>query len=103
MSSFIVDEGATIKRKIKAGAFQSFSFSRPLLNAIIRKGYKTPTPIQRKTIPLILDGKDVIGMSRTGSGKTLAFLGPLIEKLSRDSGKFKCLIIKWNRRIWFES
>lgn len=76
-----------IKSKQRKGiGFQCFSLSKPLSTAIYRKGYKNPTPIQRKAIPLILDGKDVIGMSRTGSGKTLAFMVPLMEKLYHESG-----------------
>lgn len=54
--------------------------SIPVLKAIKRKGFQLPTPIQRKTIPLILQGVDVVGMARTGSGKTAAFVIPLIEK-----------------------
>ncbi len=50
------------------------------LRAIKRKGYRLPTPIQRKAMPLILQGLDVCGMARTGSGKTAAFVIPLIEK-----------------------
>jgi len=61
--------------------------SAGLLKAITRKGYSVPTPIQRKTIPLLLDGLDVVGMARTGSGKTAAFVIPLIEKLKAHSAK----------------
>jgi ATP-dependent RNA helicase DDX54/DBP10 len=51
-----------------------------LIRAIKRKGYRLPTPIQRKAMPLILQGLDVIGMARTGSGKTAAFVIPMVEK-----------------------
>jgi len=56
-----------------------------LLRAIARKGFTAPTPIQRKTIPLILSRKDVVGMARTGSGKTAAFVIPMIERLKAHS------------------
>ena len=54
---------------------------------VLHMGYKVPTPIQRKTIPLILDGKDAVAMARTGSGKTAAFLIPMLEKLKTHSAK----------------
>ena len=61
--------------------------SFPVYNAIIHKGFKVPTPIQRKCIPLIMEGGDVVGMARTGSGKTAAFLIPMLEKLKSHSAK----------------
>jgi ATP-dependent RNA helicase DDX54/DBP10 len=71
----------------KAGAFQTMGLNANLLKAITRKGFTVPTPIQRKTIPMILDGQDVVGMARTGSGKTAAFVIPMIEKLKSHSAK----------------
>ncbi|KAK4617890.1 ATP-dependent RNA helicase dbp10 [Fulvia fulva] len=75
------------KNAKKAGAFQTMGLNTHLLKAITRKGFSVPTPIQRKTIPLILDGQDVVGMARTGSGKTAAFVIPMIEKLKSHSAK----------------
>ncbi|KAL9259917.1 putative DEAD-box ATP-dependent RNA helicase 29 [Drosera capensis] len=68
-------------KKPKSGGFESFSLSPSIYQAIKRKGYKVPTPIQRKTIPFILAGHDVVAMARTGSGKTAAFLIPMLERL----------------------
>jgi ATP-dependent RNA helicase DDX54/DBP10 len=72
-----------------------------LLKAIPRKGFSVPTPIQRKAIPLILDGQDVVGMARTGSGKTAAFVIPMIEKLKAHSAKVgaRALILSPSREL----
>lgn len=91
--AFIAATQAAVNRKSdnkvakKAGAFQTMGLNANLLKAITRKGFNVPTPIQRKTVPLILDGQDVVGMARTGSGKTAAFVIPMIEKLKSHSAK----------------
>ena len=54
-----------------------------VFRGIMKKGYKVPTPIQRKGIPPLLEGRDVVAMARTGSGKTAAFLVPLFQKLMK--------------------
>ncbi|XP_024931595.3 putative DEAD-box ATP-dependent RNA helicase 29 isoform X2 [Ziziphus jujuba] len=69
------------KKKAKSGGFESLGLSPNVYGGIKRKGYKVPTPIQRKTMPLILAGNDVVAMARTGSGKTAAFLVPMLERL----------------------
>lgn len=63
------------------GGFQSMNLSSSLLRGIRKRGYQIPTPIQRKTIPLILEGRDVVAMAKTGSGKTACFLIPMFERL----------------------
>jgi len=67
--------------------FADFKVETRLKNNIARKGYQDPTPIQDKIIPLILEGKDVVGVANTGTGKTAAFLIPAINKslLSREN------------------
>lgn len=72
-----------------------------LLKAITRKGFSVPTPIQRKTIPLLLSRKDVVGMARTGSGKTAAFVIPMIERLKNHSARFgsRALIMSPSREL----
>lgn len=63
----------------------AMGLSPVVLKGIRRKGFRLPTPIQRKTIPIILQGGDVVGMARTGSGKTAAFVIPLLERLQSHS------------------
>lgn len=77
------------------------NLSKNVVHGIFRKGYKIPTPIQRKAIPIILEGRDVVAMARTGSGKTAAFLIPIIEKLRAHSGQTgaRALILSPTREL----
>ena len=61
--------------------FRDFPLSEAIQRAIAEVGYTEPTPIQAQSIPLILEGKDVIGRSHTGTGKTAAFGLPAIEMI----------------------
>ncbi|CAZ85069.1 unnamed protein product [Tuber melanosporum] len=95
--------GSTIKCKSikKGGGFQSMGLNMTLLKAITRKGFSVPTPIQRKTIPLVLDGVDVVGMARTGSGKTAAFVIPMVERLKTHSVRvgMRALVLSPSREL----
>eukprot|EP00803_Ostreobium_quekettii_P005085 evm.model.scf_2506.1 EVM.evm.TU.scf_2506.1 scf_2506:380-9034(+) len=76
------------RQKSKPGTFGGMGLSTQVLKNIQNRcRYKLPTPIQRKTIPLILQGLDVVGMARTGSGKTAAFVIPMLERLKEHSTK----------------
>ena len=74
-------------KKFSAGSFKTMNLMPNLMKAIIRKGFRQPTPIQRKCIGPLLEGSDVVGMARTGSGKTAAFVLPMVQKLKAHSVK----------------
>ena len=60
-------------------SFEELGLSKEVLQAVEESGYTTPTPIQEQGIPLILEGRDVIGASQTGTGKTAAFALPTLR------------------------
>ncbi|KAL2267666.1 hypothetical protein VTJ83DRAFT_4943 [Remersonia thermophila] len=93
-----VSQGKSSK---KGGGFQAMGLNPNLLRAIARKGFSVPTPIQRKTIPLILERRDVVGMARTGSGKTAAFVIPMIERLKAHSPRVgaRALVMSPSREL----
>lgn len=79
--------------------FADFPFSKTLHSNIASKKYQVPSAIQDQTIPLILSGKDVIGLANTGTGKTAAFLLPIIEKHSQQPQPFSVVILAPTREL----
>ena len=67
--------------------FTTLGVAEPLLRALATENYLTPTPIQAEAIPLILSGRDVLGLAQTGTGKTAAFGLPLLQKLAETGGQ----------------
>ncbi|KAH8728220.1 P-loop containing nucleoside triphosphate hydrolase protein [Phaeosphaeriaceae sp. PMI808] len=81
---FAPEDSVSIKKKKGTkgtSSFQSMSLSRPIQKGLAAVGFTEPTPIQAKTIPIAMQGKDVVGGAETGSGKTAAFLIPILERL----------------------
>ena len=76
--------------------FSDLKLNASILKAIDRSNYKNPTPVQEKTIPLVLDNKDVIVSAQTGTGKTAAYALPLLHRLidgQGGSGKIKTRVL----------
>lgn len=67
--------------------FYGLGIAPGLLSAIEKMGFTTPTPIQRKSIPILIEGKDIVGIAQTGTGKTMAFGIPLIQRLAAKKGR----------------
>jgi superfamily II DNA/RNA helicase len=65
-------------------SFHDFGLAEPITRALAEEKYVTPTPIQSQTIPLVLSGRDVIGIAQTGTGKTAAFALPILHQLFTD-------------------
>ena len=66
-------------------SFELLGLKAELLSAVQAQGYTIPTPVQAKTIPVILEGRDVLAGAQTGTGKTAAFTLPMLQLLSADS------------------
>lgn len=78
---FAPEEQAKPGKKSDVSSFQAMSLSRPILRGLASVGFTKPTPIQSKSIPIALMGKDLVGGAVTGSGKTGAFIVPILERL----------------------
>jgi len=86
---------------IPTNKFVDFNVDARIKTNVTKKGYVDPTPIQDKVIPLILKGKDVVGIANTGTGKTAAFLIPAINKTLLNKSN-KCMIIVPTRELAFQ-
>ena len=72
-------------------SFEKLNIIAPILRALKAEGYTMPTPIQKQAIPVILEGKDLVGCAQTGTGKTAAFAVPLLQILSQEKSAEKGL------------
>jgi ATP-dependent RNA helicase RhlE len=80
--------------------FTQFRLDRQVMAGVRDLGYHTPTPIQRKAIPPVLDGRDVMGLAQTGTGKTAAFVLPILERLLQGPrGRVRALVIAPTREL----
>ena len=70
---------------MSANPFLELGLSEKLVNSLSSLGFEEPTPIQTKAIPVLLEGRDVLGQAATGTGKTAAFSLPLIQRYCLDT------------------
>lgn len=85
--------------------FKELGLAEPLLKALQAEGYTHPTPIQQQAIPILLEGKDLLGVAQTGTGKTAAFGIPILHhlyeriSLSQHKRKVKALVVTPTREL----
>jgi len=80
-------------------AFNQLSLTKPILTALQEVGYETPSPIQAETIPLLLEGRDVLGQAQTGTGKTAAFALPILSGLDLTQKDPQVLVLAPTREL----
>src|SRR5215813_12077405 len=79
--------------------FAKLGLSDPVVEGVKAMGYAEPTPIQLRAIPLILEGRDVIGSAQTGTGKTAAFALPILSKLDHHDPRTRMLVLEPTREL----
>ncbi|HUR79858.1 MAG TPA: DEAD/DEAH box helicase [Thermoanaerobaculia bacterium] len=80
-------------------AFAALGLRTELAETLTALGYEAPTPIQERTIPLLLSGRDLIGQAQTGTGKTAAFALPILEKIDPKLKKTQALVLTPTREL----
>lgn len=80
-------------------SFETLGLSTPLMSAVEKLGYQQPTPIQQQAVPVLLEGRNVLGQAQTGTGKTAAFMLPLLNNLQPGSGHIQALVLAPTREL----
>ncbi|MGE5730291.1 MAG: DEAD/DEAH box helicase [Gemmatimonas sp.] len=80
-------------------SFETLGLSAEVLKAVRDAGYTTPTPIQAQAIPLVLKGRDVMGLAQTGTGKTAAFTLPIVDRLIGGPNRTRALVLTPTREL----
>jgi ATP-dependent RNA helicase RhlE len=79
--------------------FSALGLAPPILRGVRSAGYTTPTPIQQKAIPIIMDGHDLVAAAQTGSGKTAAFVLPILSRLLEGIRAMRALVLVPTREL----
>ncbi|HMJ88942.1 MAG TPA: DEAD/DEAH box helicase, partial [Candidatus Acidoferrum sp.] len=79
--------------------FSQFGLTKDIIEGVKAMGYVDPTPIQLRAIPLIMEGRDVIGSAQTGTGKTAAFGLPILSKIGQSTGITRALVLEPTREL----
>ncbi len=80
-------------------SFDQMELAKPLLKALVDVGYESPSPIQAQTIPLLMEGRDVLGQAQTGTGKTAAFALPILSRLDMKQKDPQVLVLAPTREL----
>ena len=95
----LADEIVVTRDEKNGPSFHDLPLAPRLLEILDQNGFVTPTPIQEKSIPVVMDGHDLIGIAQTGTGKTLAFGLPILEKLFSRQLRGRALIVLPTREL----
>ena len=96
MATQPTDESLSAAQTVR---FADLQLAAPVLEALSRVGYESPSPIQARTIPPLLEGRDVLGQAQTGTGKTAAFALPILSKLDLKQSSPQALILAPTREL----
>ena len=92
-------ESTTVAEDGNVALFASLGLSDTSLDVMDNLGFIHPTPIQEKTIPGLLEGKDIVGLAETGSGKTIAFGAPMAERIDAELGEVQGIVLVPTREL----
>lgn len=99
--SLLVQEAQNMDEAVVT--FDDLGLSKEVLKAIHDLGFESPTPIQEHSIPVVLEGKDMIGQAQTGTGKTAAFALPILSKINCKKNYIQALILEPTRELAIQS
>jgi len=90
---------STIEAENTATRFEDFGLNQPILEALERVEYRTPSPIQSALIPIALTGVDCTGQARTGTGKTAAFAIPILQRIDCNDSRTQAIVLAPTREL----
>lgn len=96
----VVEVAADDKEQVTEGpSFDNLGLTSEVLEAVKKVGFEAPSPIQEQTIPVLMDGKDVVGLAQTGTGKTAAFALPILARIDPSKRHPQALVLAPTREL----